>query len=74
MQINDVYTDKLTVHIMQDFFRKLKFKYLEQEAKLEFIQSITSESPKLLEPGENNQRGRHLYLSYARKRMATDFL
>jgi hypothetical protein len=48
MQINDVYvdTDKLTVHFMQDFFRKLKFKYLEQEAKLEFIQSITSESPK----------------------------
>ena len=39
----------------QDFFRKLKFKYLEQEAKLEFTQAITGETPKILGRGENDQ-------------------
>lgn len=42
----------------QDFFRKLKFKYLEQEAKSEFTHSIVGETPRVLAPRENDKLGK----------------
>lgn len=43
--------------IKQDYFRRLKFTYLEQEAKREFLDSITGDEPKGARPGENEERG-----------------
>lgn len=41
----------------QDYFRKLKFKFLEQDAKLEFLAAISGDEPKVLQMGENEEKG-----------------
>ncbi|KAE8538047.1 hypothetical protein D1P53_006114 [Cryptococcus gattii VGV] len=40
----------------KDYFRKLKFTYLEQDAKRHFLASITGDEPQRVEPGENEER------------------
>ncbi|KAK8870084.1 hypothetical protein IAR55_000654 [Kwoniella newhampshirensis] len=40
----------------KDYFRRLKFTYLEQEAKRHFLASITGTEPQRVEPGENEER------------------
>jgi hypothetical protein len=39
------------------YFRNLKFKYLEQEAKRSFLFSITGDEPQRVMPGENEELG-----------------
>ena len=41
----------------QDYFRLMKFKYLEQHAKLDLMHNLTGEEGKILEPGENEEKG-----------------
>lgn len=43
----------------QDYFRLMKFKYLEQHAKLDLMHNLTGEEGKILEPGENEEKGAH---------------
>ncbi|WRT67088.1 uncharacterized protein IL334_004054 [Kwoniella shivajii] len=40
----------------KDYFRRLKFTYLEQEAKRHFLSSIMGDEPQRVEPGENEER------------------
>jgi hypothetical protein len=42
---------------VQDHFRRLKFNYLEQEAKRNFLFSITGDEPQGVQPGENEALG-----------------
>ncbi|KAK4684696.1 hypothetical protein P7C73_g5473, partial [Tremellales sp. Uapishka_1] len=39
----------------KDYFRRLKFNYLEQEAKRNFLYSITGDEPQNIQPGENEE-------------------
>lgn len=41
----------------KDYFRRLKFKFLEQEAKKSFLFSITGDVPQRVMPGENEALG-----------------
>ncbi|WVR05241.1 hypothetical protein IAU60_002253 [Kwoniella sp. DSM 27419] len=40
----------------KEFFRRLKFTYLEQEAKRHFLSSIMGDEPQQVQPGENEER------------------
>ncbi|ORY33785.1 hypothetical protein BCR39DRAFT_519226 [Naematelia encephala] len=40
----------------KEYFRRLKFNYLEQEAKRKFLVSITGDEPQGVQPGENEER------------------
>ena len=42
---------------VQDCFRRLKFNYLEQETKRNFLFSITGDDPRAVSPGENEALG-----------------
>ncbi|WVO12826.1 hypothetical protein L204_100434 [Cryptococcus depauperatus] len=46
------------MNAQKDYFRRLKFAYLEQDAKRHFLASITGEEPQRVEPGENEERER----------------
>lgn len=41
----------------QDAFRGLKFTFLDQEAKRQFLFSITGDAPQVVEEGENDALG-----------------
>ncbi|KAJ9093474.1 hypothetical protein QFC19_008333 [Naganishia cerealis] len=43
---------------IKDYFRLMKFKYLEQHAKLDLMHNLTGEDGKILEPGENEEKER----------------
>ncbi|ODN84746.1 hypothetical protein L202_00625 [Cryptococcus amylolentus CBS 6039] len=43
------------MNAQKDYFRRLKFTYLEQGAKRHFLASITGEEPQRVEPGENEE-------------------
>lgn len=43
--------------VLQDYFRLMKFKYLEQHAKLDLMHNLTGEEGKILEQGENEEKG-----------------
>ena len=47
----------------QDYFRRLKFTYLEQEAKRNFLFSITGDEPQSVAPGENERLGSQAHVS-----------
>ncbi|WWC61172.1 uncharacterized protein I303_103752 [Kwoniella dejecticola CBS 10117] len=40
----------------KDYFRRIKFTYLEQQAKRHFLSSIMGDEPQRVEPGENEER------------------
>ncbi|WVQ78048.1 hypothetical protein IAT38_000129 [Cryptococcus sp. DSM 104549] len=40
----------------KEYFRRLKFTYLEQDAKRHFLASITGAEPQVVQPGENEER------------------
>ncbi|KAJ9126457.1 hypothetical protein QFC24_002200 [Naganishia onofrii] len=43
---------------IKDYFRLMKFKYLEQHAKLDLMHNLTGEEGKILEQGENEEKER----------------
>ncbi|RXK36705.1 hypothetical protein M231_06012 [Tremella mesenterica] len=47
---------KAEMEAQKDYFRRLKFTYLEQEAKRNFLFSITGDEPQVVPPGENEER------------------
>lgn len=43
--------------VLQEFFKKIKFKYLEQEAKEAFLRLILAEDPVQIDREDNNRLG-----------------
>ena len=47
----------LRIALLQEFFKKIKFKYLEQEAKETFLKLILAEDPVQIDREDNNRLG-----------------